>query len=228
MKKILSKFLVLLGIFILVSLGVWQLFRMTCKEALISDLEHKSDMTIVAPSEIVEEYLYRTIEVCGHYMKGEDLFVYNKPNYIVLGSFHLENLNKNIIVARGEVSADNKHQTSFLLHNEERICIAGMLLPSEKEPLFMPAYDGSPQKPLLTINTQSVSNLLSTPLYDMYILLTDKNTDPLLMPIKKPEAQKIYNNHLEYALTWFILAGILIFMFVTSRRNVDSKIPGKK
>lgn len=212
MKNKLSKLLIFLGVLILVGLGVWQLFRMTYKEALISDLQSKSDMPIATPQDIGEEYLYRMVEICGYFEKGKDLFVYNKPNYVVLAPFYMENSDRGLLVARGQVSPNNKDKASFLIEDENKICIAGMLAPSEKEPLFMPAYDGSPKKPLLTINTKSASNLLSVDLPDMFLIVTDKNTDDLLMPLKKPEAQRIYNNHLEYAITWFTLAAILMFM----------------
>lgn len=223
MKKLISKISVLLGIAILFGLGIWQLFRMSDKEALLADLKVKKEMPIASPYEIDEEYLYRIVEICGYYKKGKDLFVYNKPNYILMAPFYIENSGRKILVARGQVTPKNKDNKSFLIQNENQICIAGMLVPSEKEPLFMPHYDGSPQKPLLTANTKSASSLLNTDLYDMFIILSDKSPAPDLIPIKMPEPKNIYNNHLEYAITWFILAGILIFMYVTSGRNNDRK-----
>lgn len=227
MKKTITKIAVFLGVCILLSLGVWQLFRMSYKESIISELEAKSEMPIIAPHEIGEEYLYRTIEVCGHFKKDKDLFVYFKPNYILMAPFYVENTGREILVARGQARTSDKDNVSLLIDNEEKSCIAGMLAPSEKEPLFMPAYDGSPKKPLLSINTKSASNILQENFYDMYIILTDKPKNTLLIPLKKPSPRNIYNNHLEYALTWFILAAILTFMYVASNRNANKK-PLKK
>lgn len=228
MKKHISKIAVFLGISILLALGIWQLFRMSYKEAFIANLESRSEMSVITPHDIEEEeYLYRTIEICGHYKKNKDLFAYFKPHYIILSPFYIENSEREILVARGQVTPSNKDKTSFLIDSEERTCIAGMLAPSEKEPLFMPDYNGSPKKPLLTINTKSASSILKTNLVDMYIILVDKPTNNLLLPLKKPDTQNIRNNHLEYALTWFILAAILVFMYVASIRNPDKK-PLKK
>lgn len=227
MKQILSKLMVILGILILCSLGIWQLFRMNYKEKLIQDLKAKSDMPTIQPYEIDEEYLYRKIELCGHFTQNQDLFVYFKPNYIILTPFKIDDDNRQILVARGIVKASDKGKDSFLIKETEHRCISGTLTKSEKEPIFMPAYDGTYQKPLLTINTKSAGNILGKDFYDMFVILSDRHKDTILAPISKPKPQNIYNNHLEYALTWFILAGILLFMYVTSKK-AQTKKPKKK
>lgn len=226
MREKLSAIFIISGIAILLALGFWQLQRMGQKKALISDLENKSTLPIIKPHKIKEDYNYRIIELCGHFQKGKDLFVYHKPNYIILAPFISENSDKAILVARGILKLKDKKENSFLIKNTSQICISGMLIPSEKKPIFMPESDGSINKPLLSINANYAGEILGQTLYNKYVILT-QNTDPILQTITKPKGIKIPNNHLEYALTWFILAGILLFMFVTSRKNLASKSSGK-
>jgi len=223
LKNFLSKLFVIAGIAILLSLGIWQLKRMSEKENLIADLGTRSSMPIITPYELSDEYFYRIVEVCGNYKKDKDLFVYFKPNYILLAPFVIQNTGKTILVARGKVMKTAKDKTSILIQNEDSICIQGMLAPPEKEAIFMPSYDGSPKKPMLSINPKSAEDLVSSQLLDMYLISLEPTNSSDISKLKVPDPQNIYNNHLEYALTWFILAGILLFMFVTSCKNCKHK-----
>ncbi|MGV2432356.1 MAG UNVERIFIED_CONTAM: hypothetical protein LVQ98_03075 [Rickettsiaceae bacterium] len=84
----------------------------------------------------------------------------------------------------------------------------------------MPKTDGTKKKPMLSINIDSINEILSMKLPEVYLVLL---TSDKLKPMKIMDPTKIYNNHLEYAITWAILALILAFMaFVGRRKGLES------
>ena len=141
---------------------------------------------------------------------------------MLLSAFMIENSTQSIIVARGTLN----RQDSQIVTDISGSCITGLLLPSEKKPLFMPAYNGTKSKPLLSINVESIEEILSLKLPSIYLLLIpnpkDMNNNDLA-PIKIPDPKKIYNPHLGYAITWFVLALVLIGM--ACLQNVFKKKP---
>jgi surfeit locus 1 family protein len=54
---------------------------------------------------------------------------------------------------------------------------------------------------------------LEDPVQGLYLSLTDEPGERPL-PVPLPPAVTLVNNHLEYALTWFALAGGLIAIFL--------------
>jgi len=213
-KKIIAKISILLSLISLLGLGLWQLKRMEYKNNLIKDLEEKLSLPteMISNIEILTK-AYTKVRICGHYLDAHELFVYNKPNYIILAPFHIENINQSIIVARGNLKAGQEYFTP----DDSHACITGILVPSEKKPLFMPESTGAKNKPLLSINIESITNILSLELPDMYLLLIPNNEDNIksgLQPINIPNPKGIYNPHLGYAITWFALAIILGFMVI--------------
>ena len=224
MKKTIGKISILFCIAVLVGLGIWQLKRMEYKNDLIKNLGKKLSLDPVLLHDMPSsQHLYQRIKICGHYLENSELFVYYRPSYMLLSSFYIENTSQNIIIARGLL----KQQNSLLVTDTARVCITGLLLPSEKKPLFMPEYNGTKTKPLLSINAESVGEILSLKLPNLYLLLVPNQNDVNnndLEPLKIPDPQKIYNPHLGYAITWFALAFILIFMWRFNKKRPCSNL----
>ena len=228
MKNFIAKTIVILTIFGLCVLGFWQLSRMKEKNDLIDILNQRLYMEVIKTSNIEQDMLYRKIEICGNFIPNIDIFVYSSPNYLLLAPFKIENSKDIIMIARGRVNQhSNLEMLNHTIKEVDRKCIRGILIKSEKQTQFMPEMDGSSKKPFLSINTNSISKIIGLNLSDAYIAQTD-NIDELsqnnieAMNIKNPD--QIYNNHLEYALTWFMLAAILFLMFAsTLRKGRDNK-----
>jgi surfeit locus 1 family protein len=213
MKKLIAKISILSCIAILISLGIWQLKRMEYKNNLIKNLEEKLEIPTITLHNMTNlENIYQKINICGQYIENSELFVYYRPNYMLLSVFTIENSDQSIIVARGTLNTQNSHVITDTGYN----CITGILLPSEKKPIFMPEYNGTKTKPLLSINSESIEEILSIKLSNIYLLQIpnpkDLNNNDLA-PLKIPDPKKIYNPHLGYAITWFALALILIGMW---------------
>ncbi len=219
MKKQIAKIAVTLCIAILIGLGVWQLKRMDYKNNLIKNLEGKLSLPIVTLHNFTSnEYLYHRVKICGNYSEDSELFLYYRPNYMLLSVFNLENSSQNIVIARGTL----KRKDSTIITDVSHTCITGIILPSEKKPIFMPEYNGTKSKPLLSINAESIGELLSIKLPDIYLLLISDQNDANnndLDPLKIPDPKKIYNPHLGYAITWFTLALVLIAMVIINKNR---------
>jgi surfeit locus 1 family protein len=213
MKPIIAKIAIFSSVLILLGLGFWQLQRMSYKNNIIANLEEKLSL----PTELITEVesiekAYRKVRICGHYSDKEELFVYYKPNYIILAPFSIENSHQSIIVARGILKPNQEHKNPHHSH----VCITGMLVPSERKPLFMPESNGTKTKPLLSIHLDSISKILSLELSEMYLLLIPSDDNTGLENLKIPNPTGIYNPHIGYAITWFVLAFILVFMVVVN------------
>lgn len=221
MKKTIAKIAVISGIFILLSLGIWQLFRMKQKYELIEILNARTQMENIQVSKIDDDILYRNVTICGKYISSNDMLVYANPYYITLSPFRISNSDEIILVARGRIHQEQQiDQVNYQIDDEQiDKCIVGMVVNSEKITPFMPHMDGTYKKPFLSINVHGIEEIIGQNLVNYYLIQT-ANTQDLAelgmhpMAVKSPE--KIYNNHLEYALTWFMLAAILFFMFAAT------------
>ena len=216
MKKIIANLTVFITFIILFVLGLWQLQRLEYKNNIIFTLKSSLNLpTEKLDSDPGKSMFYRNIHLCGHYLKGHSFMVYSKPNYMFVTPFYISEDNI-LLVARGILGSDQQYNGN---ENDTKECITGIIMPGEKLPLFMPKNDGSKAKPLLSINIENISNMSGLKIWDSYLLLTksDNIFDNSLQPLKIPNPNKIYNAHLEYAITWFSLAGIILIMFFWKR-----------
>lgn len=224
MRIFIARTFTLICIFILLGLGVWQLLRMQEKNVFIDMLNHRMNMEIAEVSEMSPDLSYRNIKICGKFLPKNDIFVYANPYYLILAPFQITESNNIIMVARGRMHQQDKiSNVNYEITSPDREqCISGMLVNSEKSTPFMPEMDGSHKKPFLSINIDGIRNVVGQNLVDYYLIQTgngDELGEAKLHPMALKSPDQIYNNHIEYALTWFMLASILFFMFASTFRK---------
>jgi cytochrome oxidase assembly protein ShyY1 len=226
MKNFIAKTITLITIFFLIGLGIWQLLRMKEKNEFLDMLNQRMNTEVVKVSNIHQNLLYRNVNMCGVFFPQKDTFIYANPYYLTLAPFQISDSNEIIMVARGRIHQQEKIENSDYKVKEDSAekCISGMLVNSEKSTSFMPEMDGSFKKPFLSISTQEIGKVLGLDLADYYLIQTE-NMEELeeinLHPMALKSPDQIYNNHIEYALTWFMLAAILFLMFASTFRRKE-------
>ncbi len=213
----------LLGTAILLGLGTWQLQRMVWKNAILAQIDARIDLPPVAlpetPVEVRDEYL--AVSATGRFLPGE-LHVFTSSmergaGYRVISPF--DTGDRVILVDRGFVRQTRKND----VRDAPGAKITGNLLwPNEVDPAFTP-------EPNLETNTWFAR--------DLPVMAKFFNTAPILVVLRKlPKGEKaispwpvnsadISNTHLQYAITWFLMAlgwfGMTGYWLWSIRRGVD-------
>jgi surfeit locus 1 family protein len=202
-------------------LGFWQLKRLAWKEALIAEVETRAKAP-AAPLDADWSALtsthdeYRRVTLSGAFAKGRSAYLFatplhprpgdDTPGYLVITPLLLKD-GRIALVNRGFIGADR----AAMLEKDDNmaplapITITGLLRFDETPRWFQPTDDVK-NKIFYTRNVAAIANALGIPHASRFIVDADADA-----PVAGPEAGQTRiafpNNHLEYALTWFGLAG---------------------
>jgi surfeit locus 1 family protein len=211
-----------IGFCVLVSLGVWQLQRLTWKEQLITQIQAQQELQLI---EITPENqsVFRRIYAVGRFNYGQELRLIGKTvdqqvGYYVFTPLTLKE-GRTIYVNRGWVPqtiADTA--ISRPLGN---IRVEGMLREKMSRNTFTPAnqYDN---RDIFTFDPEEIAATYPDQTLLPYYIDASQISPPSEYPNIKPLGVHLRNHHLVYALTWFALAGglaIVCFLFIRNKRN---------
>jgi surfeit locus 1 family protein len=190
------------GVGILVSLGVWQLQRLGWKEAVIAQIDARIGAAGVAlpasPDPLVDRYL--PVQVSGRLTGDElDVLVSRKQigaGYRVISALETDT-GRRVLVDRGFLAEDARG----LPRLATTLVVEGNLVWPDEVDGFTPAPD-----PKLGIWFARDLPAMAAALNAEPILIvarsdTGDGIDP--MPV---DSSAIPNDHLNYAITWFLLA----------------------
>ena len=217
---------------ILLSLGNWQVRRLAWKEQLIADVDHRvASQPIAAPgpkdwaSVSRESHVYQPVTVTGHYDHSREVHVwfalskpqggsYGGPGYFILTPFKT-NAGWDVIVNRGFVpdplkEADSRPGT--LVSGEQTL--TGLMRFDEPKNWNSPAAD----KVKNVWIVRQVAEMAD------FLKLAPGNTAPYWIDLTKGQGVNglpqggetrisFTNSHLQYAVTWFGLAAVLVLVF---------------
>ncbi|TLP45662.1 SURF1 family protein [Cohaesibacter sp. CAU 1516] len=217
---------------ILISLGNWQVRRLAWKEQLIADVNSRvasQPITAPGPKEwdkvTRSSHVYQPVTVSGHYDHSREVHVwfalgkpqggtYAGPGYFILTPFRTA-AGWDVIVNRGFVPDPLKEPTSrpdTLVTGE--LTLTGLMRFDEPKNWNSPAAD----KVKNVWIVRQVSEMAA------YLGLSKEQTAPYWVDLTKgqgvdglPQGGEtritFTNSHLQYALTWFGLAGVLVLVF---------------
>lgn len=212
---------------VLVSLGVWQLHRLKWKETLIAEIMARSKappQPVPEPSKwptlTANHYAYRHVELSGTFDNNKETFVFYGagphdwgPGYLVMTPFELAS-GAVIIVNRGFVPVS---LTSKATRAQGEIGgethISGLMRPPESRTLFTP-HDEPDKGIFYTRDPGAIATHLGLANAAPFIVDVDDLPVPGGWPKGGMTEINIPNNHLDYAITWFGLAGGLFAVFV--------------
>ncbi|PHZ85621.1 surfeit locus 1 family protein [Paremcibacter congregatus] len=208
-------------IIILCLLGNWQVERLAWKLDLIEKLESRYSLPsikIPVNIEAPDDWLYRHVTVTGRFLHMREMPLYGagpngKPGYDLFTPL-LQDDGNVVIINRGWVPEKLKEPASRpqTITNGE-VTVTGVLRKSWKKERFAPDNDlvrniwyyGD-------LNAMAKAQDLKN-VFPMFVY-ADKAAEAGAYPMGGRTQLNIINNHLDYALTWYGLAVVLVIIFL--------------
>lgn len=190
------------GVAVLLSLGVWQLQRLAWKEAVLSEIDSRITAAPVTlpqrPDPVADRFL--PVRLVGKFT-GEDLDVLVSrkqigPGFRVIAAFETDT-GRRVMVDRGFVVDEARG----LPRDKVALELAGNLIWPEEVDSFTPAPDAAKDIWFARDLPAMAAALKSEPVLVVARSDTGDGIEP--MPVDRAG---IPNDHLNYAITWFLLA----------------------
>lgn len=210
----------LAGIAVLLSLGTWQVQRLTWKQGILAEIDAKiSGAPIALPAAPnVTTHKYQPVEISGRFVENRIRVLVSQKligaGYRIIQPFQTQD--RVILIDRGFVKIDQIED----LRNDPATVLGNLHWPDEVDD-----YTPEPDMKRDIWFARDVTALADT-----------LNTDPILVIAREitPDSEKVSpipisssgipNDHLQYAITWFALAAVWagmsgLFLIGTRRRK---------
>ena len=218
-----------LAFLVLCGLGVWQIERLYEKEALLERIDQSLKADAVAmPQEAdwpplkPDDYTYRKVIVSGHFDHKHEAHLFGfivtddkgstTPGYFILTPLELSDGSR-VIVNRGfapeAMKAQDQRKAGLI---DGMVTLQGLMRVPERQGLFTPTDDFENNIRFLRDPT-AIAASFGLQRVAPFIIDADATPVPGRWPEGGHTVVSVPNNHLEYALTWFGLALVLIGVF---------------
>ena len=231
---VLAAVLTALALSVLIGLGTWQLQRLHWKEDLVARVEARvSEPPSKLPPSAewagldLHEWEYRPVEAAGRFRHDLESRVYTLlsdakgplegPGYWIVTPFELTAAAGRVLVNRGFVPLETRQP---LDRPEGEVMVRGLLRAPEDRNMFTP--DDQPGQRLFYARAPAaIGAALGLAVFAPFTI--DAMDTPAGTLPQGGETRLVFpNRHLEYALTWYGLAGALAGVFLVfslSRRR---------
>lgn len=224
------------AVLVMLGLGVWQLDRLAWKTELIDSFNARVASEPVAPSASVDdigEWRFRRVAAMGHFLHDKEIQITGKPfkgtaGFHVVTPFVVED-GPVVFVNRGWVPADRRRpeaRPETLIEGPVRI--DGLIREAGLKGRFVP--DNEPQNDVWFVvePVPLAAHLgIEGPVANYSIDVLRPSPRPTELPIGAAGEIAVRNEHLQYAITWFLLAATLIVVYVVWHIQAD-KAAGRK
>jgi len=223
-KWIVTTLIVLIGVFVLIRLGFWQLNRLESRREFNAHyLEQISASQINLNDDSNYQDLlsmeYRHVEVSGNYDFSNEIYLQNQawnnlPGYKVVTPLIMDGDNDVVFIDRGWISLDDLEEIQLInsQYKKHQILKGIIRLPQSKSDF---GGKNSPQnesdsKFFLYVDLGLFQEEVDYPLLPIYIQIYDeKNNEKPYSSL--PEIEISEGPHLGYAIQWFFFASLLGF-----------------
>ena len=237
--------LAILGFIILCSLGVWQVQRLAWKTNLIETVNTRTQLPPEPapgpgewPTLDLADIDYTPVSVTGTYDNAHEIDVYEAltepqgplggQGYFILTPLETPD-GWYVIVNRGFVPEENKDPATRLEGQiEGQTEVTGLLRRPQGTNWFTPANDVEGNM-WFTRDPEAIGEALGIPADRLAPYYIDAFYNPDLpggMPQGGETTVSFPNNHLQYAITWFGLAAVLVVMYFLRIRRPRKKDGG--
>jgi surfeit locus 1 family protein len=190
-----------LGLVALLSLGIWQMQRLTWKENILSTIETRiaAEPVPLPDAPTIEADRYRAVTLSGE-IEPEELHVFwvteaQGAGYRVISPF-VTDTGRRILVDRGYIRARDKDGTR---PTGAADLTGNLLWPDEGDWTTPPPEEDT--NILYARDIAYMSDRLNTE--PLLVVVRAGAEDPTPLPVS---TEGIPNNHLQYVITWFSLA----------------------
>ncbi len=216
---------------LLFSLSYWQINRLQWKTNLINTIDnYKHERALpILPEDygLLPDLAFARVALTGEFLHEQEIHLaaryYNSQlGYHILTPFRLED-GRLVLVNRGWVHVDNKApETRKEGQLEGTQHLIGMIRLDDDRSRFTPEND--PQANIwFSRNLRDIIDATDLKLYpavvDALYDISESN-----MPIPSDGLVRLRNDHLQYAITWFLIgiSGIIIFVTYHYRKRDDT------
>jgi surfeit locus 1 family protein len=207
---------------ILISLGVWQIHRLHWKEQILAQIEvgeHAPPVELIAGD---TPKLFSRVVVHGTLRSSAPGFYGADVRDDRMGAQQVEVLDRvgapPLLVVLGWVPTDRGVPLAVTGPRD----VTGYVRLPEK-PGWLSASDDVEGRHFYTLNPSAIGRALGAPDAAPFILVALKNplaaTLPAGAPVPAEALPQPVNNHLQYAFTWFGLAGALMAVYLVWARK---------
>jgi surfeit locus 1 family protein len=216
---------------LLIGLGLWQLQRLEWKQGLIAQIEARRHAEPVTLKEAEtraragEDVSYLRVRVDGRFDNGKERYLYavsdGTPGWHVITPLETPE-GEAVLVDRGFVPNAFKEPSSRAQGEiNDAVAVIGLARSPDTQGLFIP--DNEPAKNRWfwrDLGAMSKSMFPEgAPDIAPFILEAERSDIPGGWPLGGQTRLDLPNNHLQYALTWFLLALCLVVIYVIYVRS---------
>jgi len=217
---------------LLIGLGVWQLKRLAWKEGLIAEIEARAKGTPITLKEAIavsresRDPSYYRVHAKGSFDHAKERYLYalsddGEPGWHVITPFSSVEGDL-VLIDRGFVPVNLRDPSSRAAGQlEGEVDVTGLVRLPESPGPFTP--DNEPD------NNRWFWRDLSGMMYSMFptstmdpapfFLEAEKSDVPGGWPEGGQTRLELPNNHLQYAITWFLLAGAVVVIYLVYVRG---------
>jgi surfeit locus 1 family protein len=217
----------------LLALGTWQVSRLMWKRDLIAQVEQRAHAAPVEAPAATEWpslttpalYEYRRVHVSGTFRHQDEVQVYTVsdlgPGYWVLTPLQQAD-GSLVIINRGFVPTD-KRDPSMRPQSEMTgpIDITGLMRAPETGGLFLRTNDPANNR-WYSRNIAQIAQTKALVNTAPFYIDADATPNPGGLPVGGKTVLAFPNNHLSYAITWYILAGMMVAAGWYVTRNLNA------
>ena len=196
------------------SLGFWQLYRLSWKLDLINQIENSLK---IDPVELknVEKKNYLRIKTSGQIDFEKQIYLYNlnetgKPGFEVINPIKIGN--EDYLINRGWISFDQKNKPEINVVDQKNII--GTLMLQSKSSSFKPKNEVD-KNYWFTLDREDILKFTGKN-FSKYIIYLNGNYEN---PRPRVITAKISNNHKKYAITWFSMAISILLIYLYFRKK---------
>jgi len=217
LKKIIFTSFSFLIIILLFSLGTWQLIRLNWKQQLIEDISVSINKPAFEVSDLAQVKSFQNIKLSGDLFK-KNYFIYqlNEKGKYGFNLISLMKVNENysVLIQRGWINSI-KDEYKFNLNNEQ-YKLSGRVENIKPKGFFTPNNDTNLEFKYY-IDVGLLETINKVKIYPFILIQTSK--DGQFENIKNLQNLNIANNHLQYAITWFVLGFCILIAFCFYRKK---------
>lgn len=213
------------ALIVLLALGTWQLERLEWKEGLIAERTSRAAAPAIAPPGAdadVRGLEFRPVRLSGRFLNDQEMFLAARSmngnvGYHVVTPFLLEN-GAAVLVDRGWIPLDRKDpSTRSEGEIEGGTEVVGLIREGGRKGWFTP--DNRPAENFwfyVDVPPMAAHAGLAQSL--PYFVEAGPKENPGGLPIGGQTRLKLRNDHLQYAVTWYLLALALVVIYLIYHR----------
>ena len=223
------------AVLLMLGLGVWQLYRLQWKEALIADRTERMAAAAIAlpgPDADIANMEYRHVAISGEFLHDKEIFLgarsmNGNPGYHLVTPFRLPE-GRTVLVDRGWIPLDRKTADKRAAGNVGGpVTLDGVIRLNGTQTWFVP--DNRPDLNFFFwVDLPAMAKLAALPNTETrYFVEAGPALNPGGFPIGGQTRINLPNDHLQYAITWFCLAIALSVIYVLYHRQKEKEANAK-